>query len=263
MKIFINLFLIITLTIITQIGGFIYWLSLLFISNKKEKYKVKIFSLFVVLYLSSTFLIIPKIAPFFGKVKIEDTNKLEAHNFITKLCNRNYVTPKLHNVITNVSQSFNKEFPKIKVIYLDANFPFFDGFPLIPHLSHNDGKKIDISFVYENKNKETTNLKPSNSGYGIFEEPKTDEINQNKKCKQNGNWQYNFTKYFTLGHSNKNLKISEKATKVLIEIILKSDIHKLFIEPHLKTRLKLKNEKIRFHGCKAVRHDDHIHFQIK
>jgi len=31
---------------------------------------------------------------------------------------------------------------------LDANFPFFDGFPILPHLSHNDGNKIDIAFYY-------------------------------------------------------------------------------------------------------------------
>ncbi|MFT5619364.1 MAG: hypothetical protein ACI85I_002607, partial [Arenicella sp.] len=38
---------------------------------------------------------------------------------------------------------------------------------------------------------------------------------------------------------------------------------KVFIEPHLKTRLGLENySKIRFHGCQAVRHDDHIHVQL-
>lgn len=39
-------------------------------------------------------------------------------------------------------------------------------------------------------------------------------------------------------------------------------IGKLFIEPHLKTRLKLTSNKIRFHGCQAVRHDDHMHVQM-
>ena len=40
-------------------------------------------------------------------------------------------------------------------------------------------------------------------------------------------------------------------------------IKKIFIEPHLKTRWGLKNyQKIRYHGCHAVRHDDHIHVQL-
>ena len=45
---------------------------------------------------------------------------------------------------------------------------------------------------------------------------------------------------------------------------MKKEIRKddnIFIEPHLKNRLKIGNNRIRFHGCKAVRHDDHIHFQ--
>ena len=40
-------------------------------------------------------------------------------------------------------------------------------------------------------------------------------------------------------------------------------IGKLFIEPHLKSRMNLTNSKIKFHGCQAVRHDDHIHVQLK
>ncbi|WP_243765941.1 hypothetical protein [Polaribacter cellanae] len=150
------------------------------------------------------------------------------------------------------------------MIYLDANFPFFDGFPLLPHLSHNDGKKIDLSFIYKDNQGNLTNSKPTNSGYGIFEEPKKHEISKTKKCKENGNWQYDFTKYFTFDNSHKNLKLSEKATKTLIQkILMNNNVSKLFIEPHLKTRMGLKDRRIRFHGCQAVRHDDHIHFQIK
>lgn len=41
-------------------------------------------------------------------------------------------------------------------------------------------------------------------------------------------------------------------------------IEKLFLEPHLKKRWQLEAyDKIRLHGCRAVRHDDHLHVQIK
>ena len=41
-------------------------------------------------------------------------------------------------------------------------------------------------------------------------------------------------------------------------------IKKIFIEPHLKQRLGLQKEnKIRFHGCGAVRYDDHKHVQLQ
>jgi murein endopeptidase len=53
-------------------------------------------------------------------------------------------------------------------------------------------------------------------------------------------------------------------TKLLVEVLLKFDnMEKIFIEPHLKSRLGLTNSKIRYHGCGAVRHDDHIHIQVK
>ncbi|ARV16496.1 hypothetical protein [Polaribacter sp. SA4-12] len=264
LKIIIHLLITVFLTFTTQIGGVIYLITLLLFSDKKPNYKFKRTIFFIAIYLVTTFLIVPKVAPIFGRVKLEDNHRLEAHHFITKLFNRNYVTPKMNSVLKAISLKTNKELPHLKVIYLDANFPFIDGFPLLPHLSHNDGKKIDLSFIYQDKKGKTTNLKPSNSGYGIFVEPTKNEINQTNICKNRGFWQYDFTKYFTLGSFNKNLKLSEKATKKLILKILENNkVSKVFIEPHLKSRLNLNNSKIRFHGCGAVRHDDHIHFQIK
>ncbi|KGL62784.1 hypothetical protein [Polaribacter sp. Hel1_85] len=199
LRIIIHLLISVFLTFITQIGGILYLISLLLISNKKSNYQLKRTLFFIIIYLVSTFLIVPKIAPIFDRVKIEDNNKLEAHNFIQKLFNRNYVTKKMHSVLTDVSLKINKEFPHIKVIYLDANFPFLDGFPLLPHLSHYDGKKNDISFIYQDEKGKITNSKPSNSGYGIFVEPSKNEINQTILCKKRGFWQYDFTKYFTFG----------------------------------------------------------------
>tara|TARA_R110001592_G_scaffold178441_2_gene419386 strand:- start:790 stop:1302 length:513 start_codon:yes stop_codon:yes gene_type:complete len=169
----------------------------------------------------------------------------------------------MQSILNDISLKVSKDLPGIKLIYLDANFPFFDGFPLLPHLSHTDGKKIDISFIYEDKDKKISNLKPSTSGYGIFEKPRKGEINQSLICKQNGFWQYDFTKYLTFGSSSKDLKFSKSATKILINNILSNaNLSKVFIEPHLKNRVHLHNSKIRFHGCRAVKHDDHIHFQI-
>ncbi|WP_298780187.1 hypothetical protein [uncultured Polaribacter sp.] len=160
MRNLIHLLIFIVLTIITQIGGIIYIVSV-FCIKKKPRYKLKRTILFLLLYLISSILIVPNIAPFFGRIKIDDNHIIESHNIITKLCNRNYVKPELYDVLTDVSLKINKDFPDIKLIYLDANFPFFDGFPLLPHLSHNDGRKIDVSFIYKDKNMKLTNEKPS------------------------------------------------------------------------------------------------------
>jgi len=170
----------------------------------------------------------------------------------------------LQLAIANIALKFRKKHPKIKIVYLDANFPFINGFPLPPHLSHNDGKKIDVSFVYQELSGTITNKKPSFSGYGVYEIPKYREYNQSKICIDKGYWQYDFVKFLTLGTINNKLIFSEKVTKdLLLAIVHQKEIGKVFIEPHLKNRLQLPNNKIRFQGCKAVRHDDHIHFQLK
>ena len=152
------------------------------------------------------------------------------------------------------------KFHSIQITYLDANFPFYNGFPLLPHLSHNDGKKIDISFQYLNENK-STNKKPSISGYGAYVKAQSYYSNT---CNALNYWQYDLPKYLTFGTIN-DLKLDKKRTTILIkELLLNPSSQNVFIEPYLKRELGLSNyAKIRFHGCKAVRHDDHIHLEIK
>lgn len=64
--------------------------------------------------------------------------------------------------------------------------------------------------------------------------------------------------------SKKNFSFDTDKTRELVDLFAKQPtIGKIFIEPHLKTRLNLTSNKIRFHGCQAVRHDDHIHVQLQ
>ena len=262
LKIIFHLVIFILLTALSQIGGLIYLISILIIKSKTRKRRLKKISVFISLYLISTFFIVPNLAPIFGREKIKESNLVSAHTFFTKLLNRNYVLPDLNNALEQIALSLDKKHKGIKLIYLDANFPFIDKFPLLPHLSHNDGKKIDISLIYEDEN--LTNKKPSISGYGVFENPKKGEYKQLEVCQKKGYWQYDFPKYLTFGTLNKNIQFSERATKNLVlEILKQPKIAKLFIEPHLKSRMNLIHAKIRFHGCQAVRHDDHIHIQLK
>ena len=37
---------------------------------------------------------------------------------------------------------------------------------------------------------------------------------------------------------------------------------RILIEPHLAERLGVAGGKVRFQGCRAARHDDHIHIQL-
>tara|TARA_R100001369_G_scaffold25487_1_gene46458 strand:+ start:110 stop:853 length:744 start_codon:yes stop_codon:yes gene_type:complete len=247
---------------VTQIGGIVYLLSLIISKKWKKNLKFKTLIIFTSLYLFSTLLIVPLISPIFGREKVKHSQKIKPTNYMTVLLNRNYVKPKLNELLSKTEKKLNGT--NIEIHYLDANFPFINKFPLLPHLSHNDGKKIDISLIYETENGIITNKQKSISGYGLFENPKPTEYNQIEKCLNKGYFQYDFPKYLTLGEINKELVFSEKGTKKLIENILKSqNLGKIFLEPHLKSRMNLKNNRIRYHGCRAVRHDDHIHIQLE
>ena len=259
----LHLLVIAFLTILTQIRGILYLLSVMFIKRKRYQYRAKRIALFVVLYLIATLLVVPQLAPIFGREKIKESDLVLAHNIFTKLTNRNYVKPSMNLAIGNIAGNLEKKHDGIKLVYLDANFPFIDRFPLLPHRSHDDGKKVDVSLIYED-HKGITNMKPTVSGYGYYAPPEPGEYDQIKACLDKGYKQYDYSKYLTLGTIRKNLKFSETATRDLIlEIAERPEIHKIFIEPHLKTRLGLESDKIRFHGCQAVRHDDHVHFQLK
>ena len=258
----LQLFLIIILTITTQIGGLIYILSLFINRKLKINFRLQTLISFTVLYLFFTFIAVPLIAPVLGREKVHNSEKINPTSFITVLLNRNYVKPEM-NVLLKQTEKQLKE-TRIEIHYLDANFPFINKFPLLPHLSHNDGKKIDLSLIYESQDNIISNKQKSNSGYGIFAKPRKNEFNQIEKCLNHGYFQYDYPKYLTFGEINKNLKFSEKGTKKLIQSILnQKNLGKLFIEPHLKSRMRLTDKRIRYHGCRAVRHDDHIHIQLK
>lgn len=247
----------ILLTIITQIGGVLFLISLWI--NKKKKLNTIL--VFISFYLVTTFLLVPHLSPLLGREPIINSSKIEPTNYLTILLNRNYVRPKLNQLLKKTEKHLGNVPFKIK--YLDASFPFINKFPLLPHLSHNDGKKIDLSFIYKDSHG-IVDAKKSRSGYGVFVPIKNAEYNQTKVCKSKGAFQYNYTKYLTLGQINKKLIFSPKGTKQLIKALLKNrELGKLFIEPNLKKRLGLTDNRVRNHGCQAVRHDDHIHVQLK
>lgn len=258
----LGIFIFLLLTVITQIGGFVYILSIIVCRWWKREFRFKRLLIFLLFYVIFTLVIVPVIAPIFGRERIQNSDKIKPSNFGTILLNRNYVKPELNLLLSKTSKRLRNT--EIEIHYLDANFPFLDRFPLLPHLSHNDGKKLDISLIYESKNAEISYKQKSFSGYGNFEHPKAKEHNQIRTCLSSGYYQYDYPKYLTLGKINEDLKFSEKGTAILIKKLLASDnLGKLFIEPHLKERMKLNHSKIRYHGCRAVRHDDHIHIQLK
>lgn len=260
------------LTVLTQVGGVIYLLSFFTYAFIDKKVSGKIYRVgcrfvsFLLMYIVATFLLVPLLAKPFGRVPLPLTTSqhVRPHMFLTCLLNRHYVRPELKQIAFEVGEQMHLKHPGTIINYLDANFPFFNKFPLIPHLSHNDGKKLDLSFCYMDfKTGLPTNEVPSVIGYGINEEPKGNEDNTAVICEAKGKWQYNFlSKIVPQGNKSKFTFDAERTKDLVNFFALNTGIGKIFIEPHLKARLRLTSDKVRFHGCQAVRHDDHIHVQL-
>lgn len=271
-RIFLHFIAIVVLTVLTQVGGIIY-LGMLFVfarisfnSNRTARFFLKVVA-FVVVYVCMTFLIVPFIAPFFGRVPlpVQESGGLAPGNLLTCVLNRHYVRPELRRVAQSVASKMQRAHPGSRVNYLDANFPFIDQFPLLPHRSHDDGRKLDLSFQYdETFSGRPTNRIPSFFGYGICEEPKRGEPQTARYCKANGYWQYDIIRQLVPQGSKREFRFNEGRTTAMLNwFISHQEIGRVFLEPHLKQRLQLKSAKVKFHGCNAVRHDDHIHVQLK
>lgn len=273
LKIILKIFLFCLLTLVTQTGGLVYLLALFsfrWTDRLSEKRGLRItyrFVSFLLLYGLFTFLLVPVIAKPLGRVPLPltETNHLQPLNVMTVLLNRHYVKPQLRDAAFEVSKQMQEQFPGTTMNYLDANFPFGDGFPLLPHLSHNDGKKLDLSFCYRDaQTGEATNACPSFIGYGICEEPLPGEVNTAAACAATGHWQYNILRKLVPQGNKTGFTFDRERTRALVNLFAAQPaIGKIFIEPHLQKRLNLTSEKIRFHGCRAVRHDDHLHVQLK
>lgn len=184
---------------LTQVGGFLYLLYQPLSKWSKKRYvggqQISIrLGFFLTLYFGFTFIFIPPIAKQFGRVSLPyfatKDNSIKPLTIVTCLLNRQYVKPVLKDQIIHTAQVVAKEFPNTQIAYLDANFPFWNGFPLLPHLSHNDGKKLDLAFLYKDKiTGKAVNRSPSFYGYGVFEAPQKGELNQPNICSKKGYWQ--------------------------------------------------------------------------
>lgn len=273
MKIIKKVILFIFLTLITQVGGIVYLISSLIYFligwTKLNGYKepVRRISFHAFVYLLFTFMLLPPVASFFGRqpLPVFSQNNFGPRTIWTVVLNRHYVRPELKETALKVSSELSQLYPGIKINYFDANHPFYKGYPLLPHLSHDDGKKLDLGFIYNDAASGVlSNSTPSVIGYGISEEPNPGEYDRPGECSQNEkNWMYSFMRNIYPQDAKMNYDFNLSITKALItSFASEKNIQKILLEPHLKTRLHLKSGKIKPVQCGSVRHDDHFHIQI-
>ena len=138
---------------------------------------------------------------------------------------------------------------------LDANFPFLDGFPLPPHLSHDDGRKADIAFYYQDFSRTYVPAATrSPIGYFAFEQGPSDCPDRILSLRWDLSW---------LQPLMRDLPPDVARMKTIMRLLSADPrVGKILLEPHLVQSWDIANPKVRFQSCRASRHDDHIHVQL-
>ncbi|MDK1491500.1 hypothetical protein QN219_15765 [Sinorhizobium sp. 7-81] len=255
------------LTLLTQIGGLIWLLSLCITRPWRKRIGFAGFLvLFASLYAAGSTLS-HAVAPIFGRVPLpcfDNASRLRMQSSLYCLLNRQYVVPRLREAALALSRQMDQVFPETTTLALDGNFPFFDGFPLLPHLSHSDGRKLDVAFYYQdNEGRFLDKATRSPVGYFAFEQPGE---NSALPCEDRRDILTLRWDLHVLQALWRPLSLEEKRTREALRWLSDEGqgfgVEKIFVEPHLAQRLGVSAENIKFQGCRAARHDDHIHMQV-
>ncbi len=246
-RLFLHLLGIFALTLLTQIGGIAWALALLFRRRLPA---------FAGLYLGLTVLAVWT-APLLGRSALScfETGPLQMQSWVYCATNRNYAAPELWQVMQEAAATVEAAYPGTRTLVLDAGFPFLTGFPLLPHLSHDDGEKIDLAYYYADA---AGDYYPGQTrsplGYFAFEQGESNCPDHWLSLRWDLAWLQPLWKTYGLDPAR---------NRILIETLVDDRrIGKIFVEPHLQESLGLSGSKIRFQGCRAARHDDHIHVQL-
>lgn len=169
------------------------------------------------------------------------------------LLKRNYVKPGVFAVLEDAAKAMQGQFPGAPVLYLEASWPLGKR-PMPPHLSHGDGKEVDLAFFYTDLAGKPLAKPPKPWGYEAFEPPRREAERSCRGGQRGKNDAPDPPK-------DRQWRLDEQRTAALVRILAADPrVRRIFIEPHLKTRLGLTAYgKVRFAGCQAARHDDHIH----
>lgn len=249
------------LTALTEVGGIIL-LAATALGQILRWRKLAITAAFLGLYAAASTLIVPQLATATGRVPIACTG--EPLRALPILCamNRQYVAPEVLALAKALAEDTATTFPGTITVALDANFPFLDGFPLLPHLSHDDGKKLDLAYFYADA---TGNYLPATTrspiGYWAFETPAADEETACPAQWLTARWDMGWLQSLFPG-----LKLEPERTRFALNWLFEKgashNLQRVFLEPYLAKRLGVASPLLGFQGCRAARHDDHIHLQV-
>ncbi len=264
--------LMLMLTALTQVGGVLLWLALpgldaaaRRIPGRRGWRLAATAGLFAVVYFAATLAVVPPLAAQFGRVPLPcGYGGDSAYGPLTRLfclLNRHYATPAARDALRDVAARVAATTPGRQIRYLDAGFPFFAWFPMLPHLSHGDGRKVDIAlpFIDPVTGRPAAGGARSPIGYWGYVPPRPGSP---LPCDGRSSWRRWELRW--LQPLLPELQLDAAALAALLnELAASPRVTRVFVEPHIGARVGIAHRKIRFQGCAAARHDDHIHVEFR
>ena len=232
------------LTLVTQVGG-LAWLMALPFRHRWLTFAAAYAVLSFVAWAA---------APQFGRVAMPCAGELlRPATPLTCALNRHYVAPELRRAAEALSTAMGIRFPGTVTETLDGGFPI--PMPMLPHLSHGDGRRLDLALWWRDADGYAPGLSPSPIGYFGYAEGPSDCPPRVLDLRWDWRWLQN-----ALPERRPDLPRLAEALR-----FLEGDprIGTVLMEPHLAAATGVEAGKVRFQGCRAARHDDHIHIQLR
>jgi hypothetical protein len=254
--------IVVVLTLLTQMGGIAYVAALLATRRRGGAETSRwwrtahLTAATALIYTIASVAILPTLAVLLGRERVPCAST----TLVGCVLNRTYLKPETLALITALDQAMASRFPGSNITILEGSFPFFDGFPLPPHLSHHDGRKVDLAFVYRDASgRPIAKESPSLVGYFHFQQPRPGDREPCAGRFTPLRWDFAW-----LQPKEPAWVLDEERTRAMI-LWLKArpEVTRIFVEPHLADQLGVGGGKVRFQGCQAARHDDHLHVEVR
>ncbi len=222
------------LTVLTQLGG------LVWIASRWFRRPVLLF----VLAYAGVWGAVQVLAPLVGRVALPCFGApLRSQSVVYCGLMRNFVTPELAEVARDAAGRVEADFPGTVTLALDGGFPFLDGVPLLPHLSHDDGEKLDLAFLYADAEGEyLPGQTRSPLGYFAFE-----ALDAPEDCPPvwlTLRWRMGWLQGWFGA-----MEVEPQRTAALVRALLEDGrMGKVFVEPPIVKQLGLSDPKLRFQG---------------
>ena len=256
------------LTLLTQVGGVLLigsWLAARALPWRRGRVRTTVV-VFVCAYAVASAFVVPSVAPLLGRVALPcgvfSDPGVRPRSLLYCVLNRHYVTANLYAALAALGDDMAARHPGAEVVYLDASFPFIDGFPLLPHLSHDGGRQVDLAFYYAaDDGTASAMITPSPIGYWGFEQPRPGDYRPCQSVSGPLRWDLDWLQPVLPERS-----LHVPANQTLMQWLARDPhgfgITRVFLEPHLQTRFGVTGGRIGFQGCHAARHDDHVHVTV-